>query len=50
MEFPTVASELFDIEEAIPAGSGRVALLEDWKETTSSPLEFLRAVLPFNSD
>jgi hypothetical protein len=48
MAFPNLETELFEIEEAIPAARGRLALLEDWRETPGSPLDLLRAVLPFN--
>jgi hypothetical protein len=48
MAVPNLAAELFEIEEAIPAARGRLALLEDWRETPTSPLELLRGVLPFN--
>ncbi len=48
MAFPNLETELFEIEEAIPAARARLVLLEDWRETPTSPLELLRGVLPFN--
>jgi hypothetical protein len=48
MAVPNLAAELFEIEEDIPAARGRLAMLEDWREAPTSPLELLRGVLPFN--
>jgi hypothetical protein len=48
IEFPNLENELFEIENAIPAATSRLDLLEDWREAPGSQMDLLCAVLPFN--